>query len=293
MKLEKAYSEELNRNITAEEADHYFAKGVISSKFAFTCPDEHCDAPVTCANLDKKKEKRKRDPYYKVVGAHKDDCLIKKETTPENKRITEEGDLYSASDEYVEGAIRLDLRPASSKRPASDEPASGSESATNIRRPNDSAEHGKRKIQHSKTLSSMVTTFLNKENIIVQLPGVGTLPINDLFIEIAGQDISTFDDEYRIYYGTAWINKVEKGFSVRFANTLKHGELVARPSFFIPLADTENATYGKFKVATLNKLANKLPKTVFILCETGPNLKENKYINFWLDGLEYMDYRIS
>jgi len=67
LKLEKAYSKDIKLCITAYKADMLYRKGKIKSKYNFKCPDENCNAPVTCANLDRPKEKRKRDPYYKVV----------------------------------------------------------------------------------------------------------------------------------------------------------------------------------------------------------------------------------
>lgn len=81
MKLEKAYSQDLKRTITPEDADYNFSSGKISSKYAFTCPDENCDAAVTCANLDKEKSQRKIPPYYRVVGEHNINCLINQAIT--------------------------------------------------------------------------------------------------------------------------------------------------------------------------------------------------------------------
>ena len=76
MKLEKAFSEDIESNITAQEADNLYAQGIIKSKFGFQCPDAFCVASVTCANLDRPKNKRKRDPYYKVIGEHHPNCEL-------------------------------------------------------------------------------------------------------------------------------------------------------------------------------------------------------------------------
>lgn len=117
MKLEKAYSEDLNKRITAEEADYRYSIGDITSKHAFNCPDDLCMALVTCANLDKPKVKRKRDPYYKIVGEHHTDCLIKKDTELSNQRQATSDSLYAGQDEYIDDAVRLNLSPPSAKRP--------------------------------------------------------------------------------------------------------------------------------------------------------------------------------
>ncbi len=117
MKLDKAFAEDIALNITAQEADKQFAEGNIKSKFSFQCPDENCDAPVTCANLDRPKAKRKRDPYYKVVGEHNSKCDIAKDIDPQKKSSRITSDIYSDSDEYIDHAIRLNLQPPSTKRP--------------------------------------------------------------------------------------------------------------------------------------------------------------------------------
>lgn len=293
MKLEKAYSEDLKKAITAEDADYNFLLGKISSKYAFTCPDENCNAAVTCANLDKKKSQRKIPPYYKVVGEHDINCLINQAIIEKNKQKIEQNDIYSENDTYIDNAVRLNLRPVNHQRTTTDNSTISKDDTIKTGHKANSNQSNKRKVLPSKTVSSLVSAFLNKEKLIVQIPEVGILPIEDLFIEINGQDISNFNDEFRVYYGLAWINKVDKGFSVKFANKLINGNLQIRPSFFIALSVIENSAYAKFNLETLNKLCNKSLKQVFILSETGPRPKENEYLNFWLEGLEYMDYRIK
>ena len=76
MKLEKAFSLDLDRTITAIDADYLYQHGVIHSPKSFKCTNLHCNARITCANLDKPKTKRKRDPYFKLVSKHSDVCNI-------------------------------------------------------------------------------------------------------------------------------------------------------------------------------------------------------------------------
>ena len=201
----------------------------------------------------------------------------------------------SENDVYISNAVRLDLRLASNQQTKTEssinleENILKSEYKTNLNKSN------KRMMQPTNTVSSLVSSFLNKEKKTVQIPKVGTLlPIEEFFIEINGQDIHDFDDEYRIYFGLAWFNKIDgKGFVVRFDNKLKYSELEVRPSFFISLSTIGNSPYAKFSLENMNNLCDKYPKRVFILSETSPNVKDNKYINFWLDGLQYMDYRFE
>lgn len=291
MKLEKAYSLDINKDISASEADMKYVNGEISSKFAFTCPGDNCDAQVTCANLDRPKHKRKRAPYYKIVGDHNKSCDIQEDIEPTKKRKSVREDIYSDSDEYYEHAVRLDVRPLSSKRP--DEDVSSDEDITlEVKgRPSKSEESGKRKIQSSRRLSSLVAAFRTNEPLMLQVPDEGTMSVQDFFVEIDGQDIESLEDSYRVYFGKGWINKHEKGYIVRFNKTLKYNDLDVRPSFFIPLDMVEASSYRKYQLSALDKLANNKPKDIYILCETGPR-PHGDYINFWLDGLEYMEYQL-
>jgi len=292
MKWPIAFSLEVKKTITPECADYLYAGGEIMSKFNFKCPDEKCNAQVTCANLDKPKHKRKRDPYYKVVGEHSDECRIDKDTQTTKPRRGKYGDRYSNTDEYRSQPVRLDFSPPSAKRPDSDEHQGEANKNENKARPSEDGSEGKREIQRSKNLSSLVDVFLANESMIVQLPDKSCVDIKELFIEINGQDISEFPDELRIYYGKAWINKrSENAFEFKFKNRLSSKELTTRPTSYLPLEGPEN-TFLKSK---LDKVANGLPKTVFIASKKPPYLKDSSgvgYINIWCEGPEHLDYRI-
>lgn len=291
MKLEKAFSEDIELNITAQEADRQFAEGNIKSKFGFQCPDENCDAPVTCANLDRPKDKRKRDPYYKVVGNHSSGCALEKDIEAQRRSSRTPIGIYSNNDEYIDNAIRLNLQPPSTKRPEPIGSAQVADETVGRVQPGNNKKTGKRKIQHSKTLSSLIDSFLANESHIVQLPETGLLDINDLFVKINGQDLSNIEDEYRIYYGKAWLNKKESGFSIVFDNKLTLGDVTKRPSTYIPINKLEESGFKRFNINTLTKIADSKPKMVFLLSETGPRLNDG-YINIWCEGPEYLDYRL-
>ncbi|MCL1123410.1 hypothetical protein [Shewanella surugensis] len=292
MKLEKAYSIELKLAVSPVEADFKYSNGSITSKFKFECPDDNCNAAVTCANLDRLKVKRKVDPYYKVVEEHSEKCLIGKDISGVKREKAIYTDIYSEADEYISNAVRLNLRPHSTKRPEDEsDPLEGDMVIKGRpRRTSDEETEGKRKKQSSKVLSSMVDSFLNNENLIVQLPGIGSMPIQDLFVEVDGQKVESLVDEFRVYFGKAWFNKYETGYSVVFENKLNHEDLAVRPSFFIPNSLIAETAYRLFQEKKLNKQVDKKPKLVFIASETGPYCKD-KYINFWLEGFEYLEYR--
>ena len=125
------------------------------------------------------------------------------------------------------------------------------------------------------------------------MPKIGLIDLKDLFIEVDNQDIDELPDEFRIYYGTAWFNKIPKqeNYNVRFSNNLLCEGVHAQPSAFIPKLFIEQSSYTRFNELNFVKLVSKIPKKVFILTESGPFLKGGKYINIWLEGLEYIEYR--
>lgn len=93
----------------------------------------------------------------------------------------------SENDVYISNAVRLDLRLASNQQTKTEssinfeENILKSEYKTNLNKSN------KRMMQPTNTVSSLVSSFLNKEKKTVQIPKVGTLlPIEEFFIEING-----------------------------------------------------------------------------------------------------------
>ncbi len=295
MKLEKAFSLDMNKTMTAAEADYHYPQGTIRSKFSFKCPDSLCNAQVTCANLDRAKSKRKVDPYYKVVSDHSDGCNIAKDLQTKKGIRSDYDDDYSDADVYIEDAFRLNLRLLSNTRPEDDETDDDDGRSDSIRGRQQTTDASvKRKRQRRKTVSSFVASYLNGDNFEVQLPGTGSITLREMFIEIDEQQIGDFEDDLRIYYGKAWINKSPNGngFSVRFANVLRHDELITRPSFFISNKLIEQCGYQKFQQSALEALATAKPVDIYILSSVGPHLhKSGEHINFRLEGLEYLEYR--
>ncbi len=129
--------------------------------------------------------------------------------------------------------------------------------------------------------SSLVDSFLANETFGVRFNKKSYNDIKELFIEINGQDISEFPEEVRVYYGKAWFNKKENGYSIVFDNTLTSADITKRPSTYMPL---EQLVESGFKVSELEKLADNYPKTVFLLCSK-PYVNQKTYINFNFEGL--------
>lgn len=296
MKLEKAYSIEIKRKITAEEADILYDKNFVKSKYAFKCPEDNCEAQVTCANLDRPKKLRKRDPYFKAIDQHNDECsigkAIKDKTRPEG-----EGENPYGTDKPVIGAVRLNLTAPPVDKVIATSGGNNGGSATG-----DGSGKGRgrktgeeREITATKTVSSLVDAFLNKKQLTIELPGQDSITINDLFVPVGNQNIADFIDEYRIYYGKAFFNKAKngKGYIVRFAKPLKINEREILPTFFITNELMDECSLKKFKKSELDKISDGRPRVVYLLSEVSPVLNwSEEYINFQLEALHYMDYRV-
>ena len=99
------------------------------------------------------------------------------------------------------------------------------------------------------------------------------------------------EDDFRIFYGKAWFNKRESGYSIVFEKSLTVGETTKQPSDYMPINALESSGFRRFNLSTLEKITDNKPKMVFLLSETGPRVK-NGYINIWGEGPEYLDYRL-
>ncbi|EKO3677908.1 hypothetical protein M3912_003124 [Vibrio metschnikovii] len=293
MKLEKAYSLDLKISISPEKADIKYQEGLIFSKYRFQCPDESCDAQVTCANLNKPKKLRKRDPYYVAVEEHSKDCAIGKVIIEQTKGGG--GDSPYGTDKPIEGAVRLNITAPSVTKPKT---VDGNGGGGTIDGNGPGRGRGKptgdeREITASKNVSSLVDAFLNNDEFDIELPVQESISIKDFFIKVNEQNIDDFVDEYRIYYGKAWFNKRQggDGFIVRFANKLSAGDINKQPTFFITSEIIEKCNLKKFKAEHLGRLCDSKPRQVYILTSVAPVVSKSGYINFHLEALHFMDQR--
>lgn len=297
MKLEEAFSIELSKLVSADDADRAFNK-TITSKHMFKCPDPKCDAQVTCANLDKPKSFRKRDPYFIFVSEHIEVCPIGANIVHELRNSKKGMKDPEALSYIIDEVIELDLSSGSRKVLKNDnEQNEKSDSTSSKRKQQQSLDEGTDHKRHSrKRLSGLVEAFLAKEERFVETVD-GRIHIKELFVPISiRQDISLLPDEPKIYYGTAWINKIKDFFQVKFQSNISSGELKCKPTFFIPasLIDDESNLVRTSRI-NLDKLSSSKPATpldMFIF-SIAPPVKSNKgdYINFFLSDMAHIYFR--
>ena len=279
MELDKALSTDLNKIITPNEAAIQFLQGNIKSKINFECPDENCHAQVTCANIDKPIKQRLIDPYYKTYGEHSDQCLIAKEQIKKSLGIPEKNNTNSTEHRPVTGTYKLSFREPSIQKEEHSSTKIGKQSRTPSRKKvNPQSGSSPSENLQSKTITTLVDCFLNNESINIVVPTLENIHIQDLFIEIKGQEFHTLQDKCCIYYGEAWINPVKGGYSVNFKNRLTYKGKPRGTSFFISDYLLEKSGSRKLNKKIMSEISDEDLKLVFIFSNKKP------YVHFFRDS---------
>ena len=294
MSLLQAYSLDLGKKINAKEADIAYQKGLIDSQKNFRCPHQECGIAVTCANLERPKYKRKVESYFKSVENHKFGCPF-----AEEERLTKFQDIDKNGfyENVTSGEILVNLAEPTPKKQNSDNASEVKE--INVSRTCQLSDSKKDKVStnQTKTLSVLVSSFLNNENFPITLPRPyqERIFLKDAFIKVDGQDLSSLEQNcWRVYYGKAWINKLSSGdYQIKFDSQLHDLSVEVngvRPSFFISKSLICDSPYEKFTKEKIDELViQKKPKQVFIFSDVPSLNHTKKYINFILEGLPYLE----
>ena len=294
MSLLQAYSLDLGKKINAKEADIAYQKGLIGSQKNFQCPHQECGIAVTCANLERPKYKRKVEPYFKSIENHKFGCPFVEEERHIKLLEIDKNEHY---ENVVSGEILVNLAEPTPKKQNSDNASEIKEIGVSRTCQLSDSKKDKVSTNQTKTLSVLVSSFLNNENFSITLPRPyqERILLREAFIKVDGQDLSNLEQNcWRVYYGKAWINKLSSGdYQIKFdsqLNDLSLEESGVRPSFFISKSMIDDSPYEKFKKEKMDELiVQKKPKRVFILSDVPSLNHTKKYINFMLEGLSYLE----
>lgn len=310
MKIELAYSLDIKKELDPEAAYIHYWNNDIKSKKNFECIADNCSAKITCANLDKLRRDMKKSPYYVTVEDHSPDCKWVKRTeeekinTKNNKGKRKSKELNTQTDNFMLN------RPTNHTKKIictkSDQFKSNTKNHQNIKKEiNKKIGSITKRNSTYYCLSSLVSKYGNykKENKLdknsIKINSTISIKYSDMFVEINNQNIKELSKYKRIYFGNAYINKARTGdgFIIIFINKFKNDDSEIRPSFYIPNTLIENnvtSPYWKKRIADLaSSTINK--STVFIygkptLKEDSKN-KEKKYINFYVNSLDHIDFR--
>lgn len=296
MKIELAKSLELNKSISAEEADKLFSDRIITSKHLFECSELDCHAQVTCANLDKPFRLRKRVPYFKFVSEHSNTCKVGINEEDEFRRIKKVTEDPEALPFILNDTVELDLS-SPYKTKFHDIPSSEEENSINKRlKTKNIDEENINKTRHSrKRLSGLVNAFIDKENFFLNT-AEGRIHLRDFFININDEkDLSEYVEEPRVYFGKAWIKRIDNYYLVRFDKEMRSVDLKCKPTFFIPERLVDKSEYKRTSRQELDKIALSTPPKplyLFIFSELPPvKMNSGDFINFKLDDLTYLYYK--
>jgi len=161
-KIDYAWSNDLEQELTASEAHEKWLMGLISDKTKFECRDPRCNAQITCVNMDKQQYQMKMREHFKVYGNHSYECEEEKNLKYTNKI---NGHGVSKSAPKIEEEITFDMtRPknhfeSEKNQKKNDEQFKTKEVSSKKEKRNSNDEHGNRK-SHLFILSTMVSRYI-------------------------------------------------------------------------------------------------------------------------------------
>ncbi|NNG42754.1 hypothetical protein HJP15_07455 [Pseudoalteromonas sp. NEC-BIFX-2020_002] len=297
--LEEAYCIEYDDIIDAELAyDLYWAK-VISSKSAFECPSEYCDAKVTCVNMDAEKQDMRQSPHFRGYN-HSEKC----DATIGKKPSASAGTEYESSASMV---VKSDQKPDifNLHRPLNQ----FAKKENGKRNPNKNRAISRRKPRvHGESelkagsdyyaVRSLVTKFIRyrKDKLLsehyVNIDGKD-ISYSELFKGVYKQQISALPDEYRIYWGVAYIQhiKEKKTYRIGFKSELSNNNNLIAPSFFVSENQIENYPVKNLVIKRLTKISKSDDKRAFIFLYSKPHEQGSNFINFDVVSLDYLEIR--
>lgn len=255
MKIDEAYSIEMERVLDAEEAyEMYWDNNGITDQRNFICTDPKCNASITCANLYKKRTEMKKAPYFILVGTHADGC-----------NSGNRGEILASK--YVKRNVPAPyINPQKSyfhfNRPYNHLKKIVSKNVNNfIKLNNDESRYhsdikkkirAKERIPHRYEIGSLVNKYetfkedgtTHNNYIILSDAKNIKLSYSEMFVPINKQDLDVLSKYKRIYYGNAKVKRYNEYYLVKFINEFtSKGNLMA-PSMFIRNKVVENYWRG-------------------------------------------------
>lgn len=232
MKIEKAYSLELDRLVTAEEAHEYYWDDVLTDKQLFQCRGKDCVARITCSNMDKLRINMKRDPYFMQVDDHSLGCS-------ENAKIVSRS--KSSKGNQSLGFLSPNLIRFSLTRPPSHFEIAKSIGEFSLARKNKTIERlsqaadARNNIPVKYSIRPLITLyngFSDQEKKEVRLL-LRDSPISfDELFQSVTRELSLNSVE-RIYFGDATIERRPNGFLIRMCDECQLENVISQPILFI------------------------------------------------------------
>ncbi|KXU03341.1 hypothetical protein [Streptococcus oralis] len=202
--VERAYSLEVKKTISAFEAQKYSLEGRLNSEKNFRCIDQDCQIPLTCTNWKKKDGKRF---YFKP--SHNDELHVEGCTciSPQEVKDQVSKEFIGAKGTVSDGGI-ISVKKSLSKARVTGDTVVGSldiaEQSRNSSRTNISSNQLQDRQFYS--VATFVELYENPQidNNVRNIRIEGELiSLNEYFVDTTGHIV---EDRQRIFYGLAWVS---------------------------------------------------------------------------------------
>lgn len=303
MKIEHAYSTDLEEVVDIDTAYELFTAGRIRDKRNFLCLFPDCDGDITAANLDKLRSDMAVDPYFKRVRdeTHSRDCLLS-DTALDDARGSADEPADSRTRKRADGAEPFLLqRPVSHQVTAqSGTPADPDAARTRRKRRGDSPSgQSGGATSPAYSVGTLVSRYHKYRRLGIadqknlDIKGY-RLPYSELFVRLDAQDVGTLSPRRRVYYGPAYVDEKADGYRIGFADPLLLDGARIKPSLYISREQIRNAFSRKLCEAKFNEISKRRrPETwFFVYGKPAPRTKDGKtYLNLNVSNLDFLDFR--
>lgn len=299
MALQEAYSLELNRIITADEAYDLYWNNKLFDKHKFECIGENCSGQVTCACMDIVEQDLKQVPHFRIKDEnHSKGCtyfnnLTSKVNTTETSNHIGKNNIKDKSEKFKF------KRPQSHFEIMQNGDSSSKESTINKNKTKSSFYNNGNNYTSIYSISPIVNRWIKYrgEDLLEEntIEIEREISYKDLFRCVYKRDIANQGEDNYIYYGQAFIDrkKDNTGYQLTFTDkfTFKHKDKYIRPKIFIQDEVIENYFVKNMLIRKIEKIVKEKRNVCSLFIYSHPQLIKDKFINFNIDNLDLLDIR--
>lgn len=303
MKIEHAFSTDLDESVDIDTAYELFTAGRILDKHNFFCLYPGCTGDITAANLDKLRQDMAVDPYFRRVGdEHTAECdahggCEKMVSAPDEEARRERG----RKDDTLPDQFVLNRPPSHDVKVqvVQGESAEGVH-AKGKRRASASGDTVSRP-STAYSVGSLVSRFnkYRKQGVddikFLSIKGF-RLSYRDMFVPLAGLELVNMASHRRVYFGRAFVDRKESGYAITFVSesAVVLDAKMYRPSLFV----SDKQIAGAYSRTLFDRKFKDLAKRgrpdawFFIYGKPEPVERAGKtYVNIKVFNLDFIDFR--
>lgn len=297
MSLEEAYSLEINQVIDADIAYDLYWSGILTDKQKFICPGDNCEAQVTCACMDIAEQDLRQVPHFRVPNNdHSAKCSL----------FQDGNNIHNKSEHQTDSLKIKNNIKSNSEIFKFSRPPSHFDKSTNKEGKEKKSIHRSDGNNNTYSSSNNLKKFYSLKAIINRWIKYRKANITDdrfinierdisysnLFKGIYHQNVNNLPDEKFIYWGKAFINKLnnDSGYRIQFTEYLKIDDLEIKPSLFISSKMIEDYQVKSLLIKRLEKICSSDKNLGAIFVYSKPIIRNN-YINFDIDNLDLIETR--